>query len=193
MTRKKSTSDEVILDAARNMFLAEGVGVSTRKIAAKAGVSEGILFQRYGSKKVLFFKAMRLPPPEFSEAIAAANRSTHYHEALVILAGSALEYLRSAMPIILLVLSHPSSREVFQNHDKFAHEFLSEAFGINAAINEYFNEQLRSGHLRKRDYEVVTSILFSTLLARAIHEQIGLDANDSAQAWLENIVKVLID
>jgi len=193
MPRKKNIPDDTILDAAREMFLAEGIGVSTKKIAAKAGVSEGVLFQRYGSKRALFFKAMRLPPPEFGEAIDAANRSAHHHEALVILAGSALEYLRSAMPIILLVLSHPSSDEVFKTHERFAHEFLFEALGISEAFTQYFTDQVRSGHLRKRDYEVVTSILFSTLLTRALHEQIGLDASDSAQAWLESIVNVLID
>jgi hypothetical protein len=70
---------------------------------------------------------------------------------------------------------------------------LFEAFGISQILIEFFNNQVRTGHLRERDYTTVTSILFSTLLTKALHEQIGLDHDTSTQAWLETIVEVLID
>ena len=193
MPRKKGTPDVVILEAARDVFLEDGVGASTLKIAAKAGVSEGVLFQRYGHKKALFFKAMRLPSPDFTEAIEASNRCVHYRDALLILANASLDYLRSVMPIVMMVLSHPSSQEIFQTHEGQAHELLFEAFGISQILIEFFNNQVRTGHLRERDYTTVTSILFSTLLTKALHEQIGLDHDTSTQAWLETIVEVLID
>ena len=193
MPRKKNTPDEVILDAARDVFLADGIGASTKKIAALAGVSESVLFQRYGQKKALFFKAMRLPAPDFTEAIEASSRCVHHHQALLILATSALEYLRSVMPMVLLVLSHPSNQEVFQFHEGQAHELLFEAFGISQIFREFFHEQVRIGNLRERDYATVTGILFATLLTRALHEQIGLDRKKTAQAWLETVVKVLVD
>ena len=163
------------------------------QVAAKAGVSEGVLFQRYGQKKALFFQAMRLPAPDFTEAIEASNRCVHYREALLILANASLDYLRSVMPIVMMVLSHPSSQEVFQTHEGQAHELLFEAFGISQILKEFFNNQVRSGQLRERDYATVTSILFSMLLTKALHEQIGLDHDTSTQAWLETIVEVLID
>ena len=193
MPRKKGTPDEVILDAAREVFLADGIGASTKKIAATAGVSEGVLFQRYGQKKALFFKAMRLPAPDFTEALEASSRCVHHHEALLTLVRSSLEYLRSVMPMVLLVLSHPSSQEVFQIHEGQAHEFLFEAFGISQIFREFFDEQVRIGNLRERDYATVTGILFSTLLTRALHEHIGLDHKESTQAWLETVIKVLVD
>ncbi|MCZ6853513.1 MAG: TetR/AcrR family transcriptional regulator [Gammaproteobacteria bacterium] len=193
MPRQKNISDEVILDAARDVFLDDGVGASTIKIAAKAGVSEGVLFQRYGQKKALFFKAMRLPAPDFTDAIQASNRCDQHLEALLVLVTSALDYLRSVMPIVLLVLSHPSRQEVFQAHTGQAHELLFEAFGISEIFKEFFEKQVNRGRLRERDYTTVTGILFSTLLTRALHEQIGLDHKKSAQAWLKTVVKVLID
>ena len=193
MPRKKNTSDEVILDAARNVFLADGIGASTKKIAANAGVSEGVLFQRYGQKKALFFRAMRLPAADFKEALASSSRCVRPQEALLILAISSLEYLRSVMPMVTLVLSHPASQEVFQQHGEQAHNFLFEAFGISEIFKEFFDERVRAGQLRTRDYETVTSILVSTLLTKALHEQIGLDKKKSSRAWLKTILKVLID
>ena len=193
MPRQKNTPDEVILDAAREVFLQDGIGASTLKIAAKAGVSEGVLFQRYGQKKVLFFKAMRLPPPNFTEAMQASNGCPNHLEALLVLVTSALDYLRSVMPMVMLVLSHPARQEIFQTHTGQAHELLFEAFGISRLFREFFDQQVDLGRLRERDYATVTGILFSTLLARALHEQIGLDHHDSAHAWLKTVVEVLID
>ncbi|MCZ6616971.1 MAG: helix-turn-helix domain containing protein [Gammaproteobacteria bacterium] len=193
MPRKKSTPDEVILNAAREVFLEDGIGASTKKIAARAGVSEGVLFQRYGQKKALFFKAMRLPAPDFAESVRASDRCIDIHEALLMLATSSLEYLRGVMPVVLLVLSHPSCQEVFRTHEGQAHELLFEAFGISRIFGDFFDKHVRTGNLRARDYTTVTGILFATLLTRALHEQIRLDHPESSQAWLATVVKVLID
>jgi len=58
MARPVTISDETILDAARALFTARGPRVTTAEIAAKAGVSEGILFKRFGSKAALHRAAM---------------------------------------------------------------------------------------------------------------------------------------
>ncbi len=193
MPRKKNTPDEVILDAARDVFLSDGVGASTKKIAEKAGVSEGILFQRYGSKQVLFFKSMRLPPPDLAEAIDLCRKSKQPLDALLVLANATLDYLRNIMPMFLLVLSHPSREEVFKNHEGQAHELLFEAFGLSQIFTDYFQLQVNNKILRKRDYETLTGVLLSTLLTRVLHEQIGLDSIDSSQSWLESTIRVIIE
>ncbi|WP_437675366.1 TetR/AcrR family transcriptional regulator [Sorangium sp. So ce131] len=63
MVRPRSTTDEEILDAARACFLEHGAGVSTTVIAARLGISHGVLFQRFGTKEQLM-RAALLPPPE---------------------------------------------------------------------------------------------------------------------------------
>lgn len=192
MARKKTKSDEVLLDAAREMFLRDGIGASTKKIAQSAGVSEGILFQRFGSKQALFFKAMRVPTPDLSQAIEDCDGIDDPVEALVVLATGALEYFRSIMPIVLLVLAHPASKELFRTHGH-SEEMLFESFGINQSIRDFFDRQVEKQSLSKRDYGTVSDILLSTLLTRALHEQIGLDSNDLASQWLQTIIKVLLD
>ncbi len=59
MARPPSISNQQILDAARAEFLAHGLSkASTAEIARRAGVSEGSIFNRFGTKDHLFEVAM---------------------------------------------------------------------------------------------------------------------------------------
>ncbi|MEY4547101.1 MAG: hypothetical protein RL685_3296 [Pseudomonadota bacterium] len=58
MARPVSISDDQILDAARALFTEKGPRATTAEIAERAGVSEGILFKRFGSKVGLHKAAM---------------------------------------------------------------------------------------------------------------------------------------
>jgi AcrR family transcriptional regulator len=61
MARPVTISDEQILDAAREVFLEEGFTAQTARIAARAGVSEGSLFNRFKTKAGLFLAAIGIP------------------------------------------------------------------------------------------------------------------------------------
>src|SRR5262245_16666657 len=63
MGRQKTISDEEVLRIARDVFLEKGHIATTREIAQAAGISEAILYQRFGSKQELFFTAMRPTGP----------------------------------------------------------------------------------------------------------------------------------
>jgi AcrR family transcriptional regulator len=58
MARPVTISDERILDAARAVFTEKGPRATTAEIAERAGVSEGILFKRFGNKAGLHKAAM---------------------------------------------------------------------------------------------------------------------------------------
>src|SRR5581483_11019700 len=68
-TRRPSTEvRSLLLDAARELFVARGYEATTTKdIAARAGVSERLLFSNFGSKAELFDVAITAP---FAEVIA---------------------------------------------------------------------------------------------------------------------------
>ena len=55
MARTARITEERILEAAREVFLAEGFGAQTAKIAQRAGVSEGSIFKRFATKEALFY------------------------------------------------------------------------------------------------------------------------------------------
>ncbi len=192
MPRKKNKPDSDLLRAARDVFLEDGIAASTRKIAEHAGVSEGVLFQRFGSKQTLFFEAMRLPPADFKAAVDRSQRAKTVLEGTVILALAGLDYLRSIMPQVLLVLTHPGRRDLFRRHGDGSHDLLFEAFGLNSMLNGFFLQKVNAKMLPDRDYPVLTSILLATLLTRAFHEQMGIDDPAEAETWIVDIVRTLV-
>src|SRR5262245_60647331 len=50
MGRHKTISDDEVLQVARGLFREKGHTATTREIAEAAGISEAILYQRFGSK-----------------------------------------------------------------------------------------------------------------------------------------------
>lgn len=69
MPRPKKVTDEQIVDAARDVFVAQGVGASMDVIARQLGVTAPVLFMRFGTKLNLFYRAVvpdRLPWVELS-------------------------------------------------------------------------------------------------------------------------------
>jgi AcrR family transcriptional regulator len=108
MARKRTIRDEDLLAAARACFIERGVSAPTKEIARRAGVSEGLLFQRYGSKAELFFAAM-VPPPgsALREQLAAGKPGD---DDLVRLGLSMLDYFRGTADVLLPLLAHPEFR-----------------------------------------------------------------------------------
>ncbi len=108
MPRKKTIPDAVLLAAAREVFINRGFGASTREIARRAGVSEGVLYQRYATKRELFFAAMVLPAPDpmARRDVAAADG----FERLAELAEGMTDYFRQTVPVLLPLMTHPGFR-----------------------------------------------------------------------------------
>ena len=109
MGRPRSIDERELLRAARAVFVSRGAEATTREVAEAAGVSQTVLFQRYGTKRNLFFAAM-LPAPPALEALlgelppsGVINARAH----LVDLAGRLLLWIDAAMPGSLRAALHP--------------------------------------------------------------------------------------
>ncbi len=108
MARTKTVSDEDLLEAARAVFLERGFGASTKDIARGAGVSEGVLFQRYDTKAELFFAAMSLPAADLGALLRSPGANGL--RGLEAVAGALIEYFRSSMPVLLALTTRPGVR-----------------------------------------------------------------------------------
>ena len=112
MGRTRTIDDESLLRAAGRLFRERGHTVSTREIARDAGISEAVLYQRFGSKDDLFFAAMTPPPTDVDallgpvDAVATPAAARAYLDEA---AARVADLLGEMMPTLLQVLAYPAT------------------------------------------------------------------------------------
>ena len=109
MTRPKTISDEELLAVARRVFREQGRTASTRAIARQARISEGILYQRFGSKEDLFFASMAPRAPDIRGLLGPEppneEVSTFLRNVLVRMA----EHFGEVIPLAIQIITHPAA------------------------------------------------------------------------------------
>jgi AcrR family transcriptional regulator len=108
MGRRKTITDQQLLDAAREVFTAGGFGASTKSVARAAAISEGVLFQRFHTKEELFLAAMVPPPIDVNHIFTHPDAEGPALVRKVLFALT--DYFRQTLPAFLPLLAHPSFR-----------------------------------------------------------------------------------
>jgi AcrR family transcriptional regulator len=103
--RTKTIDDEAILEHARAIFRAHGPSASTRDVASAAGISQAVLFQRFGSKEEMFLRAATPAAPDL-ESLLGPYPPQDVRDDLVRIGERLATYLRSLMPTLLHVVAH---------------------------------------------------------------------------------------
>ena len=110
MARSPRIPDEQILVHAREVFLERGMKATTAEVAERAGVSEGLLFKRWGSKNGLFERAMSQPGSfgrhSWLEGLEARVGQGDLRAHLVELGVAGVRFMRKLMPLITMTFSH---------------------------------------------------------------------------------------
>lgn len=136
-----------LLEAARALFSEQGFeGTSTAQIAREAGVSEGILFHHFGSKKGLFEAIAEA----FVEAGIAATTAGQLHElSEETIVRSAFDFADTD-PGLYQLLSHFSSEtDATARSDRFV-----------AAIQRRLEEAIARGLARNGDTAIMARLQF---------------------------------
>ena len=176
MTRRKTISDEELLAVARSVFREHGHTATTREVARQAGISEGILYQRFGSKEHLFFAAMIPRQPDF-EALLGPHppeepARTFFGHVLVRMA----TYFADVIPLALQVITHPSGLSAGIEH---AQPGLRETYVALVSRLEWFESQ---GQLRAstaaRAAQLLMSLAHDWALVHAAHGGGGPGTDD---------------
>ena len=158
MARIRKVSDDDLLAAARTVFTSKGFAASTREIARAAGVSEGLLFQRYRSKSELFFAAMIPPPISPSPGVDG-----EFEPAFRAFTAELLEYFRTAAPILAQLMTHPD----FQFEELAARHPKSALVSLRSDLVRFLASR------KSPDPSGASLVLMSTLNGIAMFEQLG--------------------
>lgn len=141
MGRQKTISDDEVLRVARDVFRDQGHTATTRAIAEAAGISEAILYQRFGSKDDLFFAAMRPRGPDIKELLGPKDPpddARGYLRTVLVRLGN---HFAEVIPVAMHVMTHPS----------FDPASLARAQPMGAAVlQEALTERLASLARRRR-------------------------------------------
>src|SRR6516225_4844106 len=108
MGRHKTISDQEVLGIARNVFREHGHTATTREVAEAAGISEAVLYQRFGSKDDLFFAAMHPRGPDIEELLGPRDPPEDAYTYLRTTTVRIGKYFAEVIPLVLRVMTHPS-------------------------------------------------------------------------------------
>ncbi len=156
MARPTTITQDRILTAARTVFLKQGINATTKEIAQTAGIAEGSIFYKFGTKENLFRVAMEVPPiPEWVEELELLVGTGDPRTNLVHIAVELIRFSQQMIPLFMVVYGDnpgapmrevsPGKRYALQSREKLA---------------RYLQKEQRLGRLGDCDVEVLTSLIF---------------------------------
>jgi AcrR family transcriptional regulator len=198
MPRPVSIQDDVILRAAREIFLEKGWDATTSEIAAKAGVSHGIIFKRFKTKQALFQSAMQ-EQSDWGQTIPGLLNSSlgrkDVERTLVELGSLFVEKFLMLIPALMMAWSNKQETENPAESAAAANkERATKALQAVKTIAAYLEAEYRLGRIRETDFEVVAQAFVGALWHHAFLQVMLTDGEpDSAKErrYVKRLVKAM--
>lgn len=191
MPRPKTISDEDILHVARRCFQERGHSVSTRVIADEAGISQSVLYQRFGDKEAMFLRAMMPEPPDV-DALLECPEDLPADEYVRLVLERLVHYFQTALPALLHLFTYPGFDVSLVEG---AHERLM-AERVYRALAARFEVLVERGELAEHSGEALATAVLGLAHTVGMQSVIALNGRLSAlqveqQPQLGTIVDVL--
>jgi len=185
--RTKTIDDDHILRRAREVFREGGHTASTRNVARAAGISQAVLYQRFGSKENLFLRAMTPDAPDL-KALLGPYPPRSARADLKRIGERVAEYLVSLVPTILHVLAHP-----YIGRHRLAkwHEGLP-FHALVAALTDRFTRLREDGFVGRVDPAAAARAFLTAIHSAALVEAMSHHgAPEDRRAHVDSLVEVL--
>lgn len=190
MGRPRTISDETLLDAARKVFLRDGVAASTAEIARVAGVSEGLIFKRFATKDALFKHCFELSSFGVSDVASLVGRG-ELRQNLAKLAHEQIAVFRKLLPSMMIRLGQcgTSVDGVFGDHEE------PPPVRNLRRLASYFEAEMQLGRLRREDPLALARVLLGSTHNLVFFELAGLDRHlpTDESAFVESLVSLILD
>jgi AcrR family transcriptional regulator len=186
MPGRKTIADDDILTVARSFFLRDGINASTRTIAEEAGISEAVIFQRFGTKNNLFFAAMVPPKADLDSIFMNQPGKGSVVGNIERIALRLFDYFQQVMPVFVSLISHPSFdvQEFLKTHHL---PFMQ----VVERLSEYLSAEAELGRVRKGSLPAATEVLISHVHNLALLESVGGHGHADARRAVHDAVAVL--
>ncbi len=187
MGRRKLIEDDQLLAKAREIFVREGINVSSRKIAKEIGVSNSVLFQRFGSMENLLFAAMTPPAPDVHALLEQDSDGGHASAHLERMAEGLLRYFREFVPVLAPLATHPSfDIEAFwERHPD------SPLQKLMAELTVVLEQKRQKGEIDCLDVGTVVLNLMAVAYSLAMFERIGAHKGEFSQSTVGDLARLL--
>jgi AcrR family transcriptional regulator len=185
--RRKLVTDDELLAVAREVFVEKGIAASTREIARRAGISEGVIYQRHPNKAHLFFTAMVPPASNVEGLLSARANDFSVVEQLEGIALGMMKYFREVVPILMRLVTHPEF-----DFEKFAQQHPDSPFGrMHLGLIQYLEAERERGSIVAEDVRPAALALFAALHSLAFLERLGVHGGEFDDAMIRAIVRSL--
>lgn len=191
MARTTRYSNETILDAARELFFEKGPSASTSEIAKAAGVSEGLLFKRFGTKQTLFLAAMGLREPNVEQTLRTRIGRGDVRDNLIAAVTDIISFLSDLFPRVMMVWSHHKTAMMEEIH---SHPDVPAVLYLRAIAN-YIEQENDRGRMHCTDPIIAARTIIGAAMHYVFWELTGLNRHvpTNAAEFAERVIDVLLD
>jgi AcrR family transcriptional regulator len=193
--RPQTITDDQLLDAARAVFLEQGVGATTGAIAKQARVSGGVIFHRYKTKEALFLAVLDREahvPPALERLRAHAGKSA-LADTLFDVGMSVIEQAQAMMPFIMLAATMARAPQ-------WKLDVLRQRMSKPAPTHErsvqllrrYLVDEAEHGRLRSANFDSLARLYVDALMHHVMHRYWWKRSPAAAQTSPE-FVRSLVD
>lgn len=189
MGRAKTIEDDDLLAIARAVLRKRGHTATIRQVAKAAGISPGVLYQRYRNKEELFLAALAPTVPAVADDDPGDDSPQVFLERF---AAKVKDHFTAAMPAILLLATHPrfSKKLIGQVHHH------NRAGEIAAMLILRLEHWQRLGQVHLPDPAAFAAVFIHTLHSMALRDLLAGESKPKTapkemrpivQAWWEGL------
>ena len=194
MARPTTITNDQLLEAARQEFLAHGIRATSAAIARRAGVSQGILFHRFGTKEALFAAAMSSEGGASATPLEVNLRNLvgqgSVQQNLIALGERLLDRFFLVVPTQLMAWANPDPERA----DQPAAQYRNRGIRGQQLFVEYLRGEMRLNRIANVDPFVVAQTFSGALWFFAFEQMSGGRLRRNVPAPSRNeFVRQLVD
>jgi AcrR family transcriptional regulator len=186
MPRPRRISDAEMLIAARRSIQARGPQVTTRVLAQEIGISEGVIFQRFGSKEKLIAAALSPPEINVSQLLIDSSSGGESRQVLENIAAAIFRAFRELLPFYIPLMNHAETdREETWTSRGSAFQMFVEA------LEQHLKTERHAGRIWIESPHTSSYLIVSALHNAALFETIAGPSSSINEGFVRDLVGVI--